>query len=186
MTNKSENSKNIDIVGFSDIKIDSPNTFLGQFGKENKASIQFFDARHIAGEQHLYFAAVNALNAFKTKMNISNSLAIELLLYASGQRQIKKAVNMLGIKQDTSNVAVIIITENKNKKDNKLRLVAEKINGKRNDNVLELTDKKINSIKKMFKISNREFESKLKKEGLEKEALTDLIIERMALLITRK
>jgi len=59
------------------------------------------------------------------------------------------------------------------------------IPGERDDSVLELTDKKIGNIKKLFGISDLEFEAKLEKEGLEKEALTDLVIERMALLSTR-
>jgi hypothetical protein len=37
----------------------------------------------------------------------------------------------------------------------------------------------------LFKISELEFEAKLEKKGLEKEALADLVIERMALLGTK-
>ena len=57
--------------------------------------------------------------------------------------------------------------------------------GERNDNVIELTDKKIAVIKKMFKISDKEFKTNLKKEGLEKDAITNLILEHMALLVTK-
>lgn len=187
MTGKpAEPNEHITIVGFSNVKLENINTFLEQFRKENKnAPIQFFDAKHVAGPQHLYFAALNALNAFEKKTNISNNLAVEALLYASAQRQITKAVKMLGIKQDSSEVAALIMTENRHKKIGYLRLVTKIITGKRDDSVLELTDKKIENIKKLFKISDIEFEAKLEKEGLEKEALTDLVIERMALLVTK-
>ena len=187
MTKKfNKTNENISIVGFSNVKIENTNTFLEHFRKENKeAPIQFFDAKHVAGHQHMYFAAINALNAFKKKSNISNSLAVEALLYASAQRQIKKAVKMLGIKQNTSEVAALIMSKNSHKKENYIFRVTETIPGKRNDNVLELTDKKIKDIKKMFDISDIEFKAKLKKEGLEKETLTDLVIERMALLVTK-
>jgi len=187
MTTKPEDTnQNITIVGFSKVKIQNINNLLEQFRKENKeAPIQFFDAQHIAGKQHLYFAAVNALNAFDKKTNISNNLAVEALLYASAQRQIKKAVNMLGIKQDTTEVAALIIPKNSNEKENYLKLVTKTIQGTLNDNVIELTNKKIATIKKLFKISEKEFKAKLKKEGLEKEALTDLIIEHMAILVTK-
>ena len=77
------------------------------------------------------------------------------------------------------------MTENRHKKTDYLRLVTKIIPGERDDNVLELTDKKIENIKKLFRISDLEFEAKLEKEGLEKEALTDLVIERMALLVTK-
>ncbi len=187
MTGKpAESNEHITIVGFSNVKLENINTFLEQFRKENKnVPIQFFDAKKVAGPQHLYFAALNALNAFEKKTNISNILAVEALLYASAQRQITKAVKMLGIKQDSSEVAALIMTENRHKKIDYLCLVTKIITGERNDSVLELTDKKIENIKILFKISNIEFDTKLEKEGLEKEALTDLVIERMALLVTK-
>ena len=181
-----EPNKNITIVGFRNVHIEDVNAFLEHFRKEKmEASVQFFDAKRIADLQHLYFAALNALNAFEKNTNISNNLAVEALLYASAQRQIKKAVKMLGIKQDSSEVAALIITENRHKKSDYLRLVTKMIPGERDDSVLELTDKKIKNIRNLFGISDIEFEAKLKKEGLEKEALTDLVIERMALLVTK-
>lgn len=187
MTEKPEEPKeHITILGFKNVKIENINDFLEHFREENvRASVQFFDAKHVAGPQHLYFAALNALNAFEKKTNISNNLAVEALLYASAQRQIKKAVEMLGIKQDSSEVAALIITENRRKKTDYLRLVTKITPGERNESVLELTDKKIKDIKKLFEISDIEFEAKLEREGLEKEALTDLVIERMALLVTK-
>jgi len=187
LTGKPEElDEKITIIGFSNVKLENINAFLEHFRKENReASVQFFDAKHVAGSQHLYFAALNALNAFDKNTNISNNLAVEALLYASAQRQIKKAVEMLGIKQDSSEVAAVIMTENRHKKNNYLRLITKIIPGERNDNVLELTDKKIGNIKNLFRISDLEFEAKLEKEGLEKEALTDLVIERMALLVTK-
>jgi KEOPS complex subunit Cgi121 len=187
MNEKTETpNEQITIVGFRNVQIEDVNAFLEHFKKEDMgASVQFFDAKHVAGPQHLYFAALNALNAFEKNTNISNNLAVEALLYASAQRQIKKAVKMLGIKQDSSEVAALIITENRHKKSDCLRLVTKTVPGERDDSILELTDKKIGNIKNLFRISDLEFEAKLEKEGLEKEALTDLVIERMALLGTR-
>lgn len=180
-----ETDQNITFAGFRNVHIADINAFLEQFKTENmeNATVQFFDAKHVAGSQHLYFAAVNALNAFQKGTNISNNLAVETLLYASAQRQIKKAVKLLGIKQESTEVAALVITENK--KGNCLRLVADAVSGERDDTALDLTDKKLVDIKKLFEISDLEFEAKLEKEGQEKEALTDLIIERMALLGTR-
>jgi tRNA threonylcarbamoyladenosine modification (KEOPS) complex Cgi121 subunit len=184
--NLEEFNKKISIIGFSNVKLKNVNSFLEQFRKENKGvPIQFFDAKHVAGPQHLYFAALNALNAFKKKTNISNNLEVEALLYASTQRQIQKAVKTMGIKQDSTEIATLTLIEDRQKKNDYLRLVSENIPGELNDKVLELTNKKIDKIKKLFNISDIEFEAKLKKKGLEKEALTDLVIERMALLVTK-
>jgi tRNA threonylcarbamoyladenosine modification (KEOPS) complex Cgi121 subunit len=89
MTKKTEEpNENITIVGFRNVQIEGVNGFLEHFRKENRgASVQFFDAKHVASPQHLYFAALNALNAFEKNTNISNNLAVEALLYASAQRQ---------------------------------------------------------------------------------------------------
>jgi KEOPS complex subunit Cgi121 len=139
----------------------------------------------VAGPQHLYFAALHALTAFDKNTAISNNLSVEALLYASAQRQIKKAVQMLGIKQDSSELAAVIMREKGNEKIDCLTQIAEIVPGERDDTVLELTDNKVEKIKKVFMISDLEFEAKLKKTGLEKEALIDLVIEHMALLVTK-
>ncbi len=174
------------IIGFSNVKLKDINGFLEQFKEANiGAVVQFFDAKHLAGSQHLYFAALHALNAFDKNITISNNLAVEALLYASAQRQIEKAVQMLGIKEDTSELAALIITKKGHKQLDCLSQVIEMIPGERNDTVLELTNKKVKKIQKKFSISDLEVEAKLKKDGLEKEALTDLMIERMALLVTK-
>ena len=187
MTNKTEEiNEHIIIVGFRNVQIEDINDFLEHFRKENMgAAVQFFDAKHVAGPQHLYFAALHALNAFEKNTTISNNLSVEALLYTSAQRQIKKAVQMLGIKQDSSELAALIMTEKKIEKPDCLTQVTEAVPGERDDTVLELTDTKVEKIKKLFSISDLELEAKLKKEGLEKEALTDLVIERMALLVTK-
>jgi len=170
-------------AGFKNVKITDINGFLEHVRREvREGHVQFFDAKLIAGQQHLYFAALNALKAFEKKSNISSSLAIEALLYASAQRQIRKAVDTLGVKQDSSQVAVLIIAENRQGIDDCLKVVSRLIPGERDDAVLELTDEKIGGIKKLFGISDLEIEAKLRRKGLEREALADLVIEHMALL----
>jgi len=175
----------IAIAGFKNVKITDINGFLEHVRREaREACVQFFDAKLIAGQQHLYFATLNALRAFEKKSNISSSLAIEALLYASAQRQIRKAVDTLGVKQDSSQVAVLIIAENRKGMDDCLKVVSRLISGERDDAVLELTDEKIGYIKKLFGISDLEIEAKLRRKGLEREALADLVIEHVALLAT--
>ncbi len=134
----------------------------------------------------MYFAALNALRAFERKSNISSSLAVEALLYASAQRQIKKAMDMLGIKPDSSEIAVLIVAENKEGADVALEIVTGLISGERDDGVLELTAEKFERIKNLFGVSDLEIEAQLRKEGFEREALVDLVIEHMALLATQR
>ncbi|MEM3507298.1 MAG: KEOPS complex subunit Cgi121, partial [Candidatus Bathyarchaeia archaeon] len=75
--------------------------------------IQFFDSKKIAGWEHVYFAALNALKAFQNKNNISKSLSMELLIYASAERQIKDAIQKIGIKPNEKEVTVAIIVDEK-------------------------------------------------------------------------
>ena len=173
----------IEIAGFKNVKITDINSFLESVRREvGKNQVQFFDAKLIAGQQHLYFAALNALKAFENKSNISSSLAVEALLYASAQRQITKAVDALGVKQDSSQVAVLVMAENSRGMAECLKVVSGLIAGERDDAVLELTDEKIGGIKRLFGISDLEIKAKLKRKGLEREALTDLVVEHVALL----
>ncbi|MCK5592740.1 hypothetical protein KAI31_01425 [Candidatus Bathyarchaeota archaeon] len=180
-------NKYVAIAGFKNVKINDVNNFFSQVRKKAKdIHIQLFDAKLIAGWEHLYFAALNALRAFEGKLNISNSLAVEALLYASAQRQISKAVDLLGIKPESLHVAVLVIAETKQGANAALEIVSQLMPGECDDSVLELIDEKVEDIRRLFGISDLELEAKLEKKGLEKEALIDLVIEHVALLVTRR
>ena len=167
------------IVGFRNVKIMDVNGFFNLVRKKVKeAHVQFFDATLIAGWEHLYFAALNALNAFKNKQNISNSLAVEALLFASAQRQISKAVGMLGIRPGSSQVAVLILAETRQKATAALEIISKTMSGERDDSTLELTNEKIEGIKRLFDISDIELKSS--------SGLKELVIEHMALLSISK
>ncbi len=56
----------------------------------------------------------------------------------------------------------------------------------RDDGLLELTDDKVEGVKRLFEISDTELEAKVEKEDGMKEALIDLVIEHVALLVTQR
>ena len=175
------------IAGFRNAEIKDVNAFFNLVRKKAAdAEIQIFDANLIAGWEHLYFAALNALNAFESKLNFSNSLAMETLLYASAQRQISKAIDLLGIKPESPQIAVLVIAKTLKEASSALETVSKLVSGERDDSILELTEGKIESIRRLFDISDLELESKLERKGLEKEALVGLVIEHVALLATQR
>jgi KEOPS complex subunit Cgi121 len=176
------------ITGFRNAKVGDVNEFFNTVRSKlaDVAAVQFFDAELVATWQHLYFAAVNALTAFANKTNISNNLAMETLLYASAQRQIKKATEMMGIKPKTTNIAVLIIAESQKSANSALKSVQKLISAEQDNSTLELNEEKIEKIKRFFDISDLELAAKLGKKGLEKEALVDSVIEHMALLVTQR
>ncbi len=67
-----------------------------------------------------------------------------------------------------------------------MKVFSELMMGERDDSVVELTDGKVKGIRELFGISDLELEAKLEKEGFEKEALIDLVIEHMALVATQR
>jgi KEOPS complex subunit Cgi121 len=182
-----EFGKYILIAGFSNVKIEDFEEFFKAIRKEKKPNveIQFFDAKFVATWQHLYFAALNALTAFKNGENISKSLAMETMLYASAQRQIRKATKLLGINPNSLEIAVLIIGEEAEAVKVTLSLISKLANAPHNNKVLELTEEKTKAIQQIFGISDVELKTLAKKGDLEK-ALKDLVIEHVALLATQR
>ncbi len=94
-------------------------------------------------------------------------------------------MELLGIKHESSGIAVLVIAETQQRAAETLETLSELISGERDDGVIELTDEKFEPVKKLFGVSDLELEAKLREEGLEREALIDLVIEHMALLATQ-
>ena len=181
-----EFGKHVVIAGFRNVKINNIEEFIKTIRKEKSSNveIQFFDAKFVATWQHLYFAALDALTAFENKENISRSLAMETMLYASAQRQIRKAMKLLGIKPTSSGIVMLIIGDKTESVRSALSLVSQNLEAKHDDTVLELSEEKTAAVQKIFGISDVELKTVMKTDGLEK-ALMDLVVERMALLATQ-
>ena len=179
-----EYDKYFALAGFERVKITNMKTLLTSIRKRIRdASVQFFDADLIAGWEHIYFATINALKAFKNKTNISKNLPVECLLYATAQKQIKVALKLVGIKPTSSSIAVLLITDRKESAKEYLDELSKMLPGIRNDAVINLSGSKVESIKRLFKITDTELATRSEIEGTER-ALTNLIIEHGALLVT--
>jgi tRNA threonylcarbamoyladenosine modification (KEOPS) complex Cgi121 subunit len=174
----------VEITGYWDIKFEEAEAFLKSNRKLTlqNVDIQFFNAELIATHEHLYFAVLNALQAFKNKTNLSKSPAMETMLYASAQRQIRKAIEQSGIKPETTNLALVIIGSDPKQIENALEAVSECVGRKPDESVLELTELKETKIKKTFEITQQEL--KVVETAGQNNAVVNLVIERMALLAT--
>ena len=165
----------INIIGLKDVNCDNINQLFEKINRsKNDYSYQIFDAKAIGGVEHLYFAAVNALKAFNQGLNISKTFSLELLLYVSGQRQISKAIEMVGIKRDTKEVVLVIVSQDKEMVSNANICLSKIIGSTRDDSVLEIHDP--NSVAKIYGMNN--FCEDI-------TALKKLLIERSALLVTQ-
>jgi tRNA threonylcarbamoyladenosine modification (KEOPS) complex Cgi121 subunit len=179
-------NKYVEITGFRNVKFESAEAFLKANRKEESQNVgvQFFDAELIASWEHLYFAVLNALQAFKNKTNLSKTAAMETMLYASAQRQIEKAIQQCGIKPETTTMAVTLIGENPTQLKDMLESITRSVGAEPDEHVLELSSVKENRIKGAFQISDGEIKTVLKNEN-GKEALINLVVERVALLATQ-
>lgn len=87
---------------------------------EHECVIQSFDARYIAGKSHLTLATEYSKRAFEREDSIAKNPAVELLLYASGRRQINRAMEMC-ITPETTGIVIVIYGEKEATSSNLLR-----------------------------------------------------------------
>jgi len=80
--------------------------------KEGKdVLVQLFDARWVYGAIHLESAFTHAQRAVDNNLAISSGMETEILLYAAGERQIRVALEKVGLTQETNTVAGVIMGE---------------------------------------------------------------------------
>lgn len=173
------------VEGFRNVKISDVNNVLNMIRANSGSShIQILDADYIAGFEHIFFAVLNALKAFYSGYNISKSVPIEILLYASGQDQIKRAIEILGVKEGTCNVVLVMVAERRDEALLALNSIMNALRWEADQSVIELTDEKIQPIISAFKISPLEIEASMR--GSLKDAVKNVLIERAALLVTQR
>ncbi len=147
-------------------------------GKYN-LTIQVFDASMICGEAHLHSAIEHALRAMQRKTNSTNTLDKEIMLYASGERQIKKAIPKMGIKKGCEEIAMVLLKDENNTEvkisDNILKNILNQLDLEQNNSFLEGNYQKLLD----FGLSKDEIETVTKDKYefliLEKVALVDVI-----------
>jgi len=128
--------------------------------------IQLLDARLVCGRDHLASAAEHAERAMREGTNAAKALAVEFLLYASGERQIADALAKMGIRSNTTEFAVVAFGG----LDVPPALVALALT--RDDSVLEASRQKLRA----FGLSDAEIDS------VPGDRQTDLVLERVAMV----
>ena len=167
------------IGGFRVVPIENfANLFARVSAAVNSEQFQLFDAEKIAGWNHLYMAAVNAVKRIDNGTAISNNLPVETLLTASCQDQITKSFEVLGVNNSTRSLALIVFADSLLDAEKAFMRVEEKL-GHVDDAVLQMSSSKYEILKKLFGIKELEIKA-LEKEA--SEALTNILVERGALL----
>ncbi|HJJ90523.1 MAG TPA: KEOPS complex subunit Cgi121 [Methanocorpusculum sp.] len=91
---------------------------INTIAKKTTSTIVLFNARKIAGYSHIYSAILHAKRSYTSKKPISRTLAMEILLYASGQRQCSLALQF-GLHKG-KNVLFVVIIDGKGTKAQEL------------------------------------------------------------------
>jgi tRNA threonylcarbamoyladenosine modification (KEOPS) complex Cgi121 subunit len=162
--------------GFIKNKEDTLNK-ISIFAKKNDIIIQVFDADIIYGKNHLISSIKHALRSLERGKNTTNSIAMEIILYSSGERQLKLAIPKMGIKNYKNKIIFILFKEKNNLKNinNLIKELLKLLSLKRCDNVLNGNKDKLKKFginkHEIKTISNKNFEKLI----MEKVALVDII-----------
>ncbi|MGZ7044671.1 MAG: KEOPS complex subunit Cgi121, partial [Methanobacterium sp.] len=132
---------NIQIAGFTH-KVTNFDDLMKKINQiSNNCKIQLLNADGIAGYEHILHATLHAIKAFERNENIANDLGIEICVRASAQRQISKALQILGIKKDEMNICAVAVDCNTD-----ILNELEDILDKRDDEVLNPDQKTLKKI----------------------------------------
>jgi KEOPS complex subunit Cgi121 len=151
----------IEVIGARGQVVDGEELYRSLNGMPG--TIAAMDPGMVCGTDHLLSAAMHALRAFERGTNSSSSLGIETVLYASGERQISRALERMSIKGGSEGLAMVLF-------DADPAEVLDALAMTRDDGVLECGPEKIGS----FGIGEEEMRT------VPEDQRRDLVLERVA------
>jgi len=180
-----ESNLYVGIAGFRDVKIEDSEEIEKLIGSVRKqgALVQFLNAELVATWEHLYFAVLDAVVSSRNNCNISRKLEVEVMLYASGQRQIRKAIDVIGVKRGCIDLAVVVLSCDQALVKATLAEIRNRFGKETDDSILEMSRRQAEKIKRVFEISETELGATTL--GDHQHALVNIVVERMALLATQ-
>jgi len=109
----------------------------------------------IVDELHLLSAVQNAVNAWKGGYMKSRGLDVEIAIYASAQHQIGRALELMGVTDETETVMVVVLGEQLGSVKECMRTLGPAI-GKEITPAFHKTLDRIKALMKVFDISESE------------------------------
>jgi tRNA threonylcarbamoyladenosine modification (KEOPS) complex Cgi121 subunit len=132
-------------------------------------TVQLLNALLIANEIHLLSAAQNAIQAQQGDYMTSRSLDVEIIVFASAQRQIGRALEALGVHDGLAEIALVVIGTDPSSVERSIKDLADTI-GTEILPSFTATSERIKRVKQHFQI-----ESQL-------DALSRCIVSRVSLV----
>jgi tRNA threonylcarbamoyladenosine modification (KEOPS) complex Cgi121 subunit len=138
---------------------------IQQVQEENSSiNVQIFQYDAIISVKHLYYAVYFAEQAFSFSSNIANTRSMEYLIYASLQRQIKSALEILGVifphNTHPSESGLVITAPNKDRIEVFCSQLEKSLKGQIDEfSALELTSGRVDMLQKLYSISDFELKN---------------------------
>ena len=145
---------------------------IQSFSQKNNVCIQVFNADMIFGKNHLISAVEHAQRSMKNKTNTTNSLGMEILLYASGERQLKLAIPKMGVKTGRAKIVLTLVKEKGEISDKIVNEMLNLFSLARDDSVIDGDKETL----KIFGINKTELKT------VSKNKYGDLILEKVAMV----
>ncbi len=139
---------------------------LQRFCENEGSEAQILDAGMVFGRSHILSAYEHAKRAFDEERNSSKSFVNEVVLYASGERQISAAIKKMGIKKSSEEFCILIVG------DLDLKGLEKHMGFERDDSVLEGNADNLRT----FGISKKEIGT------VPEDRVFDLVLERVAMV----
>jgi KEOPS complex subunit Cgi121 len=143
---------------------------IRQWGQARRAEVLAADAQAVFGRDHLESAVRHAERARAEQTSSTRSIAMETLLYLSGQRQVADAIRVAGLRNGTDTIALVIWPGDRSQD------LLTTLGWARDDAVLESAGKSL----------DRLGVTKVEKGTVPETTVQDLALERVALLDVAK
>ena len=151
------------------------------------ATTQLFDLDRVAGSRHVLLATFNAVKSYDSKRRISRSLAMEILLFVSGTRQISEAVRRVGINPETERTAALAVLPANVDQAKMAEYLAGIFKEKDDDSLLDKwTTLRRSTVMRIFGIEDKELKAAMRDDERIERAIERLAIERSAMLAIAK
>lgn len=166
----------------------SPHELFGSVvEKFPEVSVQLVDLDRVPGQRYLKLAAVNATKSFHSKQPIAKTLAMELLLFISAEKQIVRALKRVGITAETQRIAAIAVGDDHSQVLSAANFLAETLGQNSEDQLLDdWSRQRIKNVRSSFDIGERELEAIIQENETEPMVVERLAVERSAMLAAKK
>lgn len=156
---------------------------LAKSMSNDSLTVQLLNGQLIASEMHLLSAAQNAINAQHGSYMISRSLDVEIIVFASAQRQIGRALESLGVYDKLDELALVVIGDDTSSVEQTINEMADIIGTEILPSFAATLDR-IERIKQHFQISDKEINTLSESETLQStlDALSRCVVSRVSLV----